>query len=165
MAEHTLVLADGAELRYDRLLIATGARARHLPALTGRSNVSVLRTIDDGRALRDALGRAARVAVIGAGFIGQEVAATARECGCDVTMVEAAPQPLAAVVGTHVGAWFAQLHRAKGSRCSPGGPYEGFRATVPSPGWSSPTVAGSLWTTWWSASALTPTHSGWRARA
>ena len=56
-AEHTLVLADGAELRYDRLLIATGARARRLPALTGRGNVSVLRTVDDGRALRDALGR------------------------------------------------------------------------------------------------------------
>ena len=114
MAEHTLVLADGAELRYDRLLIATGARARQLPVLTGRSNVSVLRTIDDSRALRDALARAARVAVIGAGFIGQEVAATARQCGCAVTMVEAAPQPLAAVVGTQVGAWFAQLHRAQG---------------------------------------------------
>jgi 3-phenylpropionate/trans-cinnamate dioxygenase ferredoxin reductase component len=113
-AEHTLVLADGTELHYDRLLIATGARARRLPALAGRGNVSVLRTVDDGRALRDALGRAGRVAVIGAGFIGQEVAATARGCGCAVTIVEAAPQPLAAIVGAYVGAWFAQLHRGKG---------------------------------------------------
>ena len=114
MAEHTLLLADGAELRYDRLLIATGARARRLRALAGRDNVSVLRTVDDGRALCDALTRAERVAVIGAGFIGQEVAATARSRGCVVTMVDAAPQPLAAVLGPHVGAWFAQLHRAKG---------------------------------------------------
>ncbi len=114
MAEHTLVLADGAELRYDRLLIATGARARRLRALSGRDNVSVLRTVDDGWALCDALSRAERVGVIGAGFIGQEVAATARSRGCAVTMVDAAPQPLAAVLGPHVGAWFAQLHRAKG---------------------------------------------------
>jgi 3-phenylpropionate/trans-cinnamate dioxygenase ferredoxin reductase component len=114
MAEHTLVLADGAELRYDRLLIATGARARRLRTLTGRDNASVLRTVDDGRALCDALSRAERVAVIGAGFIGQEVAATARLRGCAVTMVDAAPQPLAAVLGPHVGAWFAQLHRAEG---------------------------------------------------
>ena len=113
-AEHALVLADGAELRYDRLLIATGGRARRLPTLTGRGNVSVLRTVDDSRALRDALGRAERLAVIGAGFIGQEVAATARLRGCAVTMVEAGSQPLAAVLGPHLGAWFAHLHRAEG---------------------------------------------------
>ena len=89
-AERTLVLADGAELRYDRLLIATGARARRLRAFTGRDNVSVLRTVDDSRSLRDALAGAERLAVIGAGFIGQEVAATARLRGCAVTMVEAA---------------------------------------------------------------------------
>lgn len=112
--EHLLVLADGDELRYDRLLIATGSRARRLPALIGWRNVSVLRTVDDGRELRDALGRAERLAVIGAGFIGQEVAATARLRGCTVTMVEAAPQPLAGILGAHVGAWFAQLHRAEG---------------------------------------------------
>ena len=112
--EHTLVLADGAELHYDRLLIATGSRARHLPALTGRRNVSVLRTVGDGLALRDALDHAERLTVIGAGFIGQEVAATARLRGCTVTMVEAARQPLAAILGAHVGAWFAQLHRAHG---------------------------------------------------
>lgn len=112
--EHALVLAGGAELRYDRLLIATGARPRRLPVLTGRDNVSVLRTVDDGRALRDALGHAERLTVIGAGFIGQEVAASARRRGCEVTMVEAAPQPLAGILGPHVGAWFARLHRAEG---------------------------------------------------
>jgi NADPH-dependent 2,4-dienoyl-CoA reductase/sulfur reductase-like enzyme len=113
-AEHVLVLAGGGELRYDRLLIATGARARRLPALAGRGNVSVLRTLDDSRGLRDALGDAERLTVIGAGFIGQEVAASARRRGCAVTMVEAASQPLAAILGPHVGAWFAQLHRAEG---------------------------------------------------
>jgi 3-phenylpropionate/trans-cinnamate dioxygenase ferredoxin reductase subunit len=112
--ERRLLLADGAELRYDRLLIATGSRARRLPALSGRHNVSVVRTVDDGLALRDALDRGERLAVIGAGFIGQEVAATARVRGCTVTMVEAAPQPLAASLGPHVGAWFAQLHRGEG---------------------------------------------------
>jgi 3-phenylpropionate/trans-cinnamate dioxygenase ferredoxin reductase subunit len=114
LAERILVLADGAELRYDRLLIATGARARRLRALADRDNVSVLRTVDDGRVLCDALSRAERVAVIGAGFIGQEVAAAARSRGCAVTMVDAASQPLEAVLGPHVGAWFAQLHRAEG---------------------------------------------------
>ena len=114
LAEHTLVLADDTELSYDRLLIATGSRARHLPALAGKRNVSVLRTMKDALALRDALSHAERLAVIGAGFIGQEVAATARLRGCTVTMVEAAPQPLAAILGGHVGAWFAQLHRAEG---------------------------------------------------
>ena len=113
-AERTLVLADGAELRYDRLLIATGAHARRLPAFTGRGNVSVLRTVDDSRSLRDALAGAERLAVIGAGFIGQEVAATARLRGCAVTMVEPQSQPLASVLGPHVGAWFARLHRAEG---------------------------------------------------
>lgn len=112
--ERTLLLADGRALRYDRLLIATGSRARRLPGLTGRRNVSVLRTLDDSVALRDALGRAERLAVIGAGFIGQEVAAAARLRGCTVAMVEAGPQPLAASLGPYVGAWFAQLHRAEG---------------------------------------------------
>jgi 3-phenylpropionate/trans-cinnamate dioxygenase ferredoxin reductase component len=112
--EHTLVLADGTELRYDRLLIATGGRARRLPSLIGRSNVSVLRSVNDALALRDVVDRAGRLVVIGAGFIGQEVAATACLRGCNVTMVEAAPQPLAAILGPDMGAWFADLHRAYG---------------------------------------------------
>ena len=74
----------------------------------------MLRSVDDGLALRDALAHAERLVVIGAGFIGQEVAATARVRGCAVTMVEAAPQPLEAILGAHLGAWFAHLHRAEG---------------------------------------------------
>jgi len=112
--ERILVLADGRELRYHRLLIATGSRPRELRLLGHRRNVSVLRTVDDGLALRDALEEAERVCVIGAGFIGQEVAATARRRGCAVTMVEAAAQPLAGILGSHIGAWFAGMHRAEG---------------------------------------------------
>jgi 3-phenylpropionate/trans-cinnamate dioxygenase ferredoxin reductase subunit len=112
--ERVLVLADGRNLRYHRLLIATGSRPRELPILQRRRNVSVLRTVDDSLALRDALATGGRVSVIGAGFIGQEVAATARRLGCAVTMIEAAAQPLAAILGTHLGAWFAALHRAEG---------------------------------------------------
>jgi 3-phenylpropionate/trans-cinnamate dioxygenase ferredoxin reductase subunit len=112
--ERVLVLADGRALRYHRLLIATGSRPRELPILEHRRNVSVLRTVDDSLALLDALAGAGRVSVIGAGFIGQEVAATARRLGCAVTMIEAAAQPLAGILGPDVGAWFARLHRAEG---------------------------------------------------
>jgi NADPH-dependent 2,4-dienoyl-CoA reductase/sulfur reductase-like enzyme len=112
--ERVLVLGDGREQRYHRLLIATGSRPRELPILTRRRNVSVLRTVDDSLVLRDALGDAERIGVIGAGFIGQEVAAAARRLGCAVTMVEAAAQPLAGILGPKLGAWFAAMHRAEG---------------------------------------------------
>jgi 3-phenylpropionate/trans-cinnamate dioxygenase ferredoxin reductase subunit len=112
--ERRVFLSDGATLRYDRLLIATGSRPRTLPILAGYDNVSVLRTLDDSVALREALVERPRLAVIGAGFVGQEVAAAARKLGCEVTMVEAAACPLAGVVGRELGHWFAQLHRAEG---------------------------------------------------
>ncbi|MGZ4177354.1 MAG: NAD(P)/FAD-dependent oxidoreductase [Solirubrobacteraceae bacterium] len=112
--ERVLVLADGRELRYHRLLIATGSRPRELPILDHQRNVSVLRTVDDSLALRDALSDGERVSVIGAGFIGQEVAATARRLGCAVTIVEAAAQPLVGILGPELGAWFARLHRSEG---------------------------------------------------
>ena len=72
------MLADGAELAYDELIVATGSRARRLPALVGRPNVHVLRTLADAVGLRAALVPGARLAIVGAGFVGQEVAATAR---------------------------------------------------------------------------------------
>ena len=112
--ERRIVLADGSELPYDKLLIATGSRPRTLPAFDGFENVSVLRTLDDSLALGAALRAGGRVAVIGAGFIGQEVAAGARKLGLDVTMVEAAPSILGHVLGEEVGDWFADLHRSEG---------------------------------------------------
>src|SRR5437868_417524 len=109
-----LELSDARTLRFDKLLIATGSRARTLPSLHGYSNVGVLRTIDDAIALRRALAPGARLAVVGAGFIGLEVAATARTLAAEVTIVEALEAPLAAALGPALGRWFAKLHRARG---------------------------------------------------
>jgi NADPH-dependent 2,4-dienoyl-CoA reductase/sulfur reductase-like enzyme len=113
-AERRVWLSDDTALSYDRLLIATGSRPRGLPLLDGYGNVSVLRCLDDSKALRDVLCTRPRLAVVGAGFIGQEVAATARKLGAEVTMIEAAPRPLAGVLGPELGEWFARLHRAEG---------------------------------------------------
>ena len=82
----------GTELRFDELVIATGARPRRLP-LDLPDGVHELRTLADARALREELVPGARLVVIGGGFVGAEVASTARSLGVDVTIVEAAPAP------------------------------------------------------------------------
>ena len=107
-------LDDGLELSFEDLLIATGSAARRLPALEGYSNVHSLRTLADARRLRAELRPGARLAIVGAGFIGQEVAATARKAGAEVTIVEALPAPLAHILGEEVGRWFAELHSDEG---------------------------------------------------
>lgn len=107
-------LSHGAPLRYDRLLIATGATARTLPLLDGYDNVTTLRTREDAVRLGRALRPGARIAVVGAGFIGLEVAATARGLGAEVSLIEALPAPLSGILGAQVGAWFAELHRSEG---------------------------------------------------
>ena len=109
-----LELAGGAWLRYEKLLIATGATPRTLPGSERFENVHVLRTLADATRLRDTLRSGARLVVIGAGFIGQEVAATARKLGADVTLVEAMRAPLAHIVGERIGDWFTRLHRSHG---------------------------------------------------
>ena len=115
-AARTLAVSDGVRLPYDHLLIATGSRPLTLPGLEGRTNVTTLRTVEDAWRLRGAIARGAHLAVVGAGFIGQEVAATARTAGCDVTLIEAMPWPLGHVVGHELGRWFAELHRDEGVR-------------------------------------------------
>ena len=114
VAARELTLASGARLPFSQLLIATGSRPRRLPRTERFSNVHELRSIADARRLRTALHPDARVVVIGAGFIGQEVASTARAAGAHVTVIEAAPAPLAAVLGVELGGWFARLHRDEG---------------------------------------------------
>jgi 3-phenylpropionate/trans-cinnamate dioxygenase ferredoxin reductase component len=116
VASRRVVLEDGAELPYDHLIVATGARPRRLPMFAGRPNVHELRTAADTDGLRAALVPDARLAIVGAGFIGQEVAATARGLGVDVTLIEAAEVPLAHVLGSQLGSWFADLHRSEGVR-------------------------------------------------
>jgi NADPH-dependent 2,4-dienoyl-CoA reductase/sulfur reductase-like enzyme len=115
-AARRLRLGDGRELAYENLVIATGGVARELPFLAGFSNVHSLRTAADAARLRPRLAPGARVAIVGAGFIGQEVAATARGRGCEVTMVEALPVPLEPILGAELGAWFAGLHTEEGVR-------------------------------------------------
>jgi NADPH-dependent 2,4-dienoyl-CoA reductase/sulfur reductase-like enzyme len=107
-------LADGRSLGYSHLVVATGSRPRTLPILEGYENVSVLRSVDDCLRLRGALASRPRLSVIGAGFIGQEVAATARGLGAEVTIIEAATAPLISVLGPELGGWFARLHEAEG---------------------------------------------------
>jgi 3-phenylpropionate/trans-cinnamate dioxygenase ferredoxin reductase component len=108
-------LGDGDTIPYDALLLTTGARARKLPLPGGDGKrVFYLRDIDDSLALRGKLTEGVRIAVIGAGFIGLEVAAIARKRGAQVTVLELAPQPLARVAAPELGAYLATLHRAKG---------------------------------------------------
>jgi NADPH-dependent 2,4-dienoyl-CoA reductase/sulfur reductase-like enzyme len=123
----TVTLTSGAKLSYERLLIATGGAARRLPFLDGYENVHSLRTLADARRLREELLPGARLAIVGAGFIGQEVASTARRRGVEVTMIEALETPLAPVLGAEVGAWFAELHRDEGVRVMTGAMLEGAR--------------------------------------
>jgi 3-phenylpropionate/trans-cinnamate dioxygenase ferredoxin reductase subunit len=116
VASRRVTLEDGASLGYDELIVATGARPRRLPLFAGRPNVHSLRTLADTDGLRAALVPGARLAIVGAGFIGQEVAATARGLGVDVTLIEAAEVPLAHILGPRLGGWFADLHRGEGVR-------------------------------------------------
>ena len=111
----TVELAGGERLRYDDLLIATGARPVMLPALAGYANVQALRTLADAQRLRAALRSGARVTVIGAGLIGLEVASSARRVGAAVTVVEAAPLPLRGLLGPEVGLRLAAWHREDGT--------------------------------------------------
>ncbi|MDX3111419.1 NAD(P)/FAD-dependent oxidoreductase [Nonomuraea angiospora] len=114
-AAHQVTLSDGERLRYDKLLLATGARPRRL-TVPGhdRGHVLYLRTVDDSDRLRATLSGAGRIAVVGAGWIGLEAAAAARAAGVEVTVVEQERQPLLGVLGPEIGAVFAGLHREHG---------------------------------------------------
>ncbi|MBU6215128.1 MAG: NAD(P)/FAD-dependent oxidoreductase [Acidobacteria bacterium] len=109
-----LELSDGSSLSASGLVVATGASPRTLPG-PPLAGVHVVRTLDDSLALRRDLDAGPdRVAVIGAGFIGAEVAATCRGLGLEVTLIEAAPAPMVRVLPEAVGAFVADLHRAHG---------------------------------------------------
>ena len=116
------VLLDSGELGYDALVIATGAAARTLPGTDGLAGVHTLRTVDDAIVVRGALEAGARTVVVGAGFIGSEVAASARKRGLEVTVLEAMPTPLVRAVGERMGAACAALHERNGTtlRCGVG---------------------------------------------
>jgi 3-phenylpropionate/trans-cinnamate dioxygenase ferredoxin reductase subunit len=102
------------ELSFDGVVVATGSVARHLPGLARGGGVHVLRSLDDALAVRKDLVGARSVVVVGAGFVGLEVACSARSLGLDVTVVESAPAPLARVLGADIGGRFTDLHRSHG---------------------------------------------------
>lgn len=118
----TVTLAGGEVVAYEELVIATGLVPRTIPSLPDLVGIRVLRTYDESLALRAHAGSAKRAVVIGAGFIGCEVAASLRKMGVEVTIVEPQPTPLASVLGTEIGELVARLHRAEGVdvRCGVG---------------------------------------------
>jgi 3-phenylpropionate/trans-cinnamate dioxygenase ferredoxin reductase component len=109
-------LADGSQVVADGVVLATGARARRLPGTGSLAGVHVLRTLDDAVALGAELRPGAHLVVIGAGFIGAEVASTARTLGVEVTVVEGLPVPLAGPLGPEMGTVCAGLHADHGTR-------------------------------------------------
>ncbi|MFF0156243.1 NAD(P)/FAD-dependent oxidoreductase [Streptomyces sp. NPDC005263] len=109
-AERIVALADGREVPYDGLVVATGVRPRRLPG----EGAHVLRTLDDALTLRDRLTPGRRLVVVGAGFLGAEAAAVARRLGVHVTLLEPAAVPLAHAVGSAVGEVLTRAHLERG---------------------------------------------------
>jgi 3-phenylpropionate/trans-cinnamate dioxygenase ferredoxin reductase subunit len=112
---HQVTLDGGERIGYGKLLLATGSVPRRLPVPGADADgVLYLRTVDDSDRIRDALASASRVAVVGAGWIGLEVTAAARNAGADVTVVEEAELPLLRALGPEVAPVFVALHRDHG---------------------------------------------------
>jgi 3-phenylpropionate/trans-cinnamate dioxygenase ferredoxin reductase component len=124
-AERTVALASGERIPFDRLLLATGSAPRRLTVPGAElDGVLYLRTMADADALRAALDASARLVVIGAGWIGCEVAASARQMGLDVALVEMGAVPLERVLGAEVGGIYGQIHADHGVRVLTGAQVE-----------------------------------------
>ncbi|HEX2284121.1 MAG TPA: FAD/NAD(P)-binding oxidoreductase [Mycobacterium sp.] len=121
-AAQTITLSDGTELGYDELVIATGLVPKRIPSFPDLDGIHVLRSFDESLALRKQAASARTAVVVGAGFIGCEVAASLRGLDVDVVLVEPQPAPLASVLGEQIGSLVARLHRAEGVdvRCGVG---------------------------------------------
>ena len=129
--ETSTVSIDGSpEVSFDRLLIATGAEPRHL-ALPGAEldGIDYLRTIEDSEALGGQLGEGTRVTVVGAGWIGSEVAASARQKGCEVTMIAPEDVPLERVLGKELGTFYLGVHTGEGVNFMAGTGVTGFEGS------------------------------------
>jgi NADPH-dependent 2,4-dienoyl-CoA reductase/sulfur reductase-like enzyme len=109
-----VTLADGARLPFDGLVVATGVRPRRLPGCADVAGAHTLRTLADAVELRARLRAGRQLVIVGAGFVGAEVAAVARELGVEVTVLEAGPVPLAQAVGEQAGQFLTQIHRDHG---------------------------------------------------
>ena len=127
VAHQTAAMSGGPALGWDALVLATGARARRLPGLEVPAGVHHLRTVADAFALREELVPGTRLAVVGAGFVGAEVASTARSLGVDVTLVDVR-LPLERAFGREVGSILADRFEAHGVELRLGAGLSGFRA-------------------------------------
>ena len=114
LSSRTLALEGGGEVSFDVLVLGLGGTPRWLPGVPHSDNVLTLRSLRDSQALRKGISESTRLLLIGAGFIGAEVAASARQLGKDVLMVEAAPVPLSRALGQEVGKLYASIHTGKG---------------------------------------------------
>ncbi|MBO9126629.1 MULTISPECIES: NAD(P)/FAD-dependent oxidoreductase [unclassified Rhizobium] len=111
---HSVTLGDGRSLTYDKLLLAMGARPRLLPGLESLTKVVTLRSFDDALKIRDVIGPGRKLAIIGGGFIGLELAATARKLQTSVTIVESMPRLLARAVPAQVASVIQERHQLEG---------------------------------------------------
>lgn len=112
----TVHTKNGHTVPYSQLIVATGSSPRRLEHLRDLDGVVTLRTLDDATGLRGRLGRTTKVVIVGAGFIGSEIASSLAARGAQVTILEAAPVPLVRAVGDIVGAAISDLHRRNGTR-------------------------------------------------
>ncbi|KAB7751768.1 NAD(P)/FAD-dependent oxidoreductase [Mycolicibacterium phlei] len=121
-AAQTVTLQDGSTVGYDELIIATGLVPKRIPSFPDLAGIHVLRNYDEAVALRKEAASAKRAVVVGAGFIGCEVAASLRKLGVEAVLVEPQPTPLASVLGEQIGELVTRLHRAEGVdvRCGVG---------------------------------------------
>jgi 3-phenylpropionate/trans-cinnamate dioxygenase ferredoxin reductase component len=114
LKERSLQLESGKSVKFDTLVLALGGTPRRLPDVPDAENVFTLRSLRDSTALREALRASSRLLLVGAGFIGAEVAASARTMGKEVLIVESAPVPLSRALGADVGKVYAAIHRDHG---------------------------------------------------
>ena len=114
LGERRLTVSSGTDVDYEVLVLGLGGTPRRPPDIPAAQNVLTLRSLRDSQHLREALGGASRVVLIGAGFIGAEVAASARKLGKEVLIVEALPVPLQRALGREVGEIYARIHRDRG---------------------------------------------------
>jgi 3-phenylpropionate/trans-cinnamate dioxygenase ferredoxin reductase component len=128
--ERAVVLSGGERVGYDRLLLATGAEPRRLPVPGGDlQGVHVLRTVEDSDTIRATFDTGGRLVVIGGGWIGCEVAASARQKGMDVTLIESLELPLLRVLGPELGAFYRDVHVSEGVDLLLGGGVEAIEGS------------------------------------
>lgn len=113
-SRHEVALSDGSRLEYRELVLATGVAPRTLPVFAGYRGVHTLRTIEDALEIRRAARESAHALIVGAGFVGCELAASLRSRDVHVTLIESQPTPLASVLGEAVGSLVGRLHTAEG---------------------------------------------------